>query len=281
MAVFLNLRAISVGGGPAAEVRVLSTEPDEPKTVSGLADRVRGRDVLLVTHGFNVDQADGIASLSHWKERLTLPPNVLFVGILWAGDAWVPVVNYPFEGDDATQSGKLLAEFLNRHFDEASSLAFASHSLGARVVLETIAHLDARVRRLSLMAGAIDNTCLQDEYQKAAGKVDSISLLASRGDWVLEFAFPVGNFLSGIVSRGHPYVHEALGREGPARVNLANLHSGWQIPDGWGYGHGDYLAHKPGQSLPPPVDLPPPERSELAPEDKASWSAGFVSTRLL
>lgn len=281
MAVFLNLRAGSVGGGPAAEVRVLATGPDEPETVAALVEWIRGKDVLLATHGFNVDQADGIASLSHWEERLSLPANSVFIGVLWAGDAWLPVVNYPFEHDDAEQSGKLLAAFLNRHFDEAMSLAFASHSLGARVVLETIAHLDQRVRRLAIMAGAIDDTCLQDEYGAAAGKVDAISLLASRGDWVLEFAFPLGNFLGGIVSRGHPYVHAALGREGPARANLPNLRGGWQIPDNWDYGHGNYLPEQAGTGLPPPVDIPPPKPKPPTPSDKASWSAGFVSTRLV
>jgi esterase/lipase superfamily enzyme len=280
MTVFLNLRAGSVGGGPAAEVRVLATEPDEPETLADLVEWVRGKDVLLATHGFNVDQQDGIASLSHWQERLSLPASTLFIGALWAGDAWVPVIDYPFEGDDATQSGKLLADFLNRHFDEVASLTFASHSLGARMVLETIAHLERRIRRLVLMAGAIDDTCLHDEYRDAAAKVDAISLLASRGDWVLEFAFPVGNFFGGIVSRGHPYVHAALGREGPARANLANLRPGWQIPDGWRYGHGDYFPDQTGTGLPLPVDIPP-QPAPAAPNDKASWSAGFVSTRIV
>lgn len=279
MTVFLNLRAGSVGGGPAAEVRVLATEPGEPTTVGALVEWARGQDVLLATHGFNVDQQDGIASLSHWRERLSLPASTRFIGVLWAGDAWLPVVDYPFEGDDAVQSGKLLADFLNKQFDEVASLAFASHSLGARMVLETIAHLERRIRRLVLMAGAIDDTCLQDEYKSAAAKVDTISLLASRGDWVLEFAFPAGNFLSGIVSRGHPYVRAALGREGPARANLANLRPGWQIPDNWHYGHGDYFSTQSGAGLPPPVDIPA-QPKPAAPNDKSSWSAGFVSTRI-
>ena len=279
MTVFLDLRAWSVGGGPASEVRVVDTGPDGITNVNALADWIRGKDVLLATHGFNVNRANGMKSLSRWADRLTLPGSAAFIGVLWPGDAWVPVVDYPFEGSDAMQSGKLLASFLNQHFAAASSLSFASHSLGARMVLQTISRLDRRVRRLVLMAGAIDNTCLSDEYAEAAKNVDSISILASRKDWVLEFAFPVGNFLGGIVSQGHPYVHAALGRDGPARADLTNLRPGWQIPNKWDYGHGDYLPDKAGTKLPPPVDIPPPIPKPATPGDKPSWSAGFVSTR--
>lgn len=281
MTVFINLRASSVGGGPAADVRVFATEQHQPSSVNALTEWVRGKHVLLATHGFNVDQKDGTKSLSRWEQRLTLPPATVFIGILWAGDAWLPVVDYPFEGDDATQSGKLLAPFLNRHFAEAASLAFASHSLGARMVLETISGLNRRVRRLVLMAGAIDNTCLHDEYKSAAASVDDISVLASQGDRVLEIAFPIGNFLGGIVSRGHPYTHAALGREGPARADLANLRSGWQIPTEWKYGHGDYLPEKPGSGMPLPIDIPSAPPAPAKPKDKASWSASFVSTRVI
>ena len=281
MTVFLNLRAGSVGGGPAADVRVFATEQNQPSSVGALVEWVRGKHVLLATHGFNVDQKDGTKSLSRWEQRLTLPPGTVFIGVLWAGDAWVPVVNYPFEGDDATQSGKLLAPFLSRNFSEASSLAFVSHSLGARMVLETISGLNRRVRRLVLMAGAIDDTCLQDEYKDAAASVDDISVLASRCDRVLAIAFPIGNFLGGIVSRGHPYSRAALGREGPARVDLANLRSGWQIPSEWKYGHGDYFPEKAGTGMPHPVDIPPAQPVPSTPKDRASWSAGFVSTRVI
>lgn len=277
MTVFINLRAQCVGGGPAAEVRTLTSADDEPTTLYALQEWVRGKDVLLATHGFNVNQEDGIASLSHWQERMSLPANTVYIGVLWAGDAWLPVINYPFQHNDAEQSGKLLAEFLNRNFAEANSLAFASHSLGARMVLETLSRLDQPIRRLVLMAGAIDNTCLHKEYRHAADKVESISVLASRKDRVLGLAFPLGNFLGGIVSRGHPYVQEALGREGPV-AKRANLRGGWQIPDEWKYGHGDYFSEERGTAMQPPVDIPAPGQS--APHDKAAWSAGFAATRI-
>jgi len=137
-------------------------------------------------------------------------------------------------------AGNALASFINANFSGALSLSFASHSLGARMVLQTIAGLSRSVRGLLLMAGAIDNTCLSSEYAAAASKVQSISLLASHSDDVLEWAFPSGNFVSGLFSRGVPYIHEAMGREGPAEPYPSpdNIHADWQIPDGWNFGHG-------------------------------------------
>jgi pimeloyl-ACP methyl ester carboxylesterase len=274
MTYFLNLRAQSVGGDPATEVAVLGLP-----SINDLVQQIRGKDVLLATHGFNVDLSHGFNSLTLWEDKLSLSANVVFIGVLWPGDSWIPVIDYPFEGNEATRSGQLLSKFLDANFTEAASLSFVSHSLGARMVLETIRQLSRRVSNLVLMAGAIDDDCLTDEYQDAANKVDSISVLASYGDEVLSLAFPAGNFLGGIISRGHPYWHAALGREGPATISGVNLHTGdWQIPNEWNYGHGNYLPGPSGVPLPPPVDLP--TLAVVVPGDTSAWSAGFVSTRL-
>jgi hypothetical protein len=277
MTWFLNLRADSAGGNPAREVTVwrdgvlyadLRTFPKE----------VRGRDVLLGTHGFNVNLRDGVDSLSRWGSLLKLGDNALFMGVLWPGDSrWAPVVDYPFEGGEARDSGRLLAPFVDGYFAEASSLSFVSHSLGARMVLETIHQMRRRVRRLTLMAGAIEDNCLVKEYWDIPAKVDEISVLASRGDYVLKLAFPAGNTLGGILYRGHPYWHGALGHDGPETPFPGNLRPGWQIPKGWGYGHGDYLGKASPPSLDPPVNVPPEGTKLQVPA--STWSAAFVSTR--
>ena len=276
MTWFLDLRADRAGGNPAREVQV-RRNGDLVFRLDPFLEAVRGRDVLLGTHGFNVNRKDGIASLSSWSNLLQLGEGALFVGVLWPGDSrWLPVVDYPFEGDEARDSGRLLAPFLDKYLGEAASLSFASHSLGARMVLETIHQMRHRVRRLTLMAGAIEDNCLIKEYGDVPAKVDEISVLASHGDYVLKLAFPVGNTLGGIIYRGHPYWHGALGHDGPDKAFPGNLRSGWQIPDNWKYGHGDYLGGSP-----PPLAMPvtvPPKGSPL-PGSKPAWSAGFVATR--
>jgi Alpha/beta hydrolase of unknown function (DUF900) len=287
MTLFIDLRATPSGGICAAEATVWDGGTRLVPT-GEFRSTIRGRDVLLVAHGFNVGRDDGIKSLSYWSERCRLPGPDLLVGVLWPGDStFFPVIDYPFEGDEAIQSGRLLAGFLDREAGEAASISFASHSLGARNVLEALRNLSRKARRLVLMAGAIEDDCLVNEYRAAADKVEEIYVLSSRKDWVLEFAFPIGNPIGEIVMRGHPYFKAALGRNGPAEpIPLEKRGGAWRIPDGWDYGHGDYLPHDAtGPLFAPPVAAPgvAADIPLTPPEDgwKPSWSAGAVSTQMV
>jgi len=293
---FLSTRAHSVGG-PVGPVKVLRSDlPGYPGDLTGaLVDAIRGREIFFVVHGFNVNQNDGLQHLGYWMDNLQIG-NAIPIGILWPGDCIVPIfLDYVVEGHEAIHSGKELAKFLNDQLSVAASVCFASHSLGARVVLQTISGLSPgiRVRRTVLMAGALDDTCLTNEYKNAANRVEEISLLASKKDDVLSMAYPAGNFLQGIIDRGHPYWHAALGREGPAQPYPPppQLQLEWMIPDPLNYGHLDYI---PGAAIaaqyPSAVEIPPdggpcpPDGTPaLLADPGAKWkpgfSAGFVSTR--
>ena len=273
--LILSTRVLPRGGGVSKAVSIWD-DNNRPHSLGDVTKEIQGRDVLLVTHGFSVSQSEGEAILGGWNTGLTLG-NVVVLGILWPGDSrWIPKVDYVVEGDEAMASGKLLADFINCNFGSALSISFASHSLGARVVLQTLSGLNRKPRTLFLMAGAIDNTCLTKEYSSAASKVQNISVAASRSDDVLKWAFPTGNCLGGILSRGIPYVHEALGREGPASPYPANLHADWQIPDDWDYGHGDYLPEAPPIT---PVPAPIVAFPGPMPNAKPAWSAALLSGR--
>ena len=79
------------------------------------------------------------------------------------------------------------------------------------------------VRRLTLMAGAIDDDCLTTEFEAAAAKIGTISALASMKDTVLSRLFPLGNFVAGILTVGHPWWHAAIGHCGPAQAWPGNF----------------------------------------------------------
>jgi hypothetical protein len=139
------------------------------------------------------------------------------------------------------------------------------------------------------MAGAIENDCLVREYADAAAKVAEIYVLASRSDDVLKLAFPAGNLLGQIFMHGDPYDRTALGREGPSRPVPPNVHvEGWQIPDDWEFGHGDYLPGKKiaeGFTLPvaapgPDTGIPVDEKAPASEGWKAAWSASAVATQV-
>jgi hypothetical protein len=288
MTRFLDVRLDPVGGGLATLVAInegTSIDNYQSLPLTQLLNDIQGRHVLIGIHGYNNSRADGIAHLSNWEGLLQLPPPSVFIGLLWPGDSiWAHGLDYPEEPRIANEAGAMVGPFLDQNFGNATSISFASHSLGGRVLLSTISHMSRNVRRAVLMAGAIDDNCLDTEFEAAAEKIEKISALASTKDEVLGGLFPLGNLLGGIIAEGHPWWHTALGRGGPAKTIPANFEAPFQIPSNWDYGHHHYLQIDPPPmpSISVPTDVPP-ENAPLPGDGKAGWqeafSAAFVSTR--
>lgn len=287
MTQFLDVRLQSVGGGLAASVatnRGTSLGNYASVSLGSLLSSIQGRHVLLTAHGFNVNRSDGIDCLSNWESLLQLPqPNSAFIGLLWPGDSvWAHGLDYPDEPKIADEAGSLLASFIDANFQSAASVSFASHSLGARVVLATISQMSLPVRRLTMMAPAIDDNCLTTEFQAAAAKVGSISVLASSEDTVLSMAFPLGNFFAGILDAGHPWWHAALGNCGPAQPWPTNFQPPFELPGDWKYQHGNYLQidHPQPNLRSLPVDVPPQKTPMPSGNGwQEVFSSAFASTR--
>jgi len=285
MSVFLNARALAGGGGVATAITTCTAAVGSyaPLSLSDFKSFIHGKDVLIGTHGFNVNQSDGIECLSEWEPLLQLPGTAVFVGLLWPGDSdSVYALSYPVEPANAMQAGTMVGQFVDANFTDAASVSLVGHSLGTRVVLETIATMQRRVRRAILMAGAVSDDCLTNEFASVPDKVDSITVLSSMQDEILEWAFPIGNFASEIIGRDHPWWQSALGRFGPS-VAPQNFAPPNRIPDEWGYGHLDYLRTVPpaGTAIPPPTIVPGSGAAPLqgAPGWQQAWSASFVSSR--
>jgi pimeloyl-ACP methyl ester carboxylesterase len=286
MTRFLDLRHDAIGGGLVGMDGVATFEATAISNYTGLrrdefVAALSGRDLLIVSHGFNVDRQAGIACLSNWERLLTpqLPANMRFVGLLWPGDStWAHGLDYPEEPRMANDSGALLAAFLDTYLGEANSISFISHSLGARVVLETIARLSRPVRAALLMAPAIDDNCLNTEFRAAAKNTGQIAVLSSKMDHVLGMDFPLGNFLAGIIAAGHPWWRAALGHCGPVQPLPESFLSPHAIPDGWAFDHGDYLHIDAGP--PPPIS---PDALQLAPHaplpgnGQPGWQEAFTA----
>src|SRR3984885_12013984 len=262
MTLFLDVRLSAVGGNLAASVAInqgTSIGDYQSLKLPRLLDNMRGRHVLIATHGFQVNRAEGIACLANWEGLLQLVPPAVFVGLLWPGDSiWLHGLEYPEEPRIADEAGQLIAAFLDENFSAAASISLASHSLGARVLPATVSKMSRPVRRAIIMAGAIDDDCLNTEFQTAAAKIGEISVLASRADKVLSTEFPLGNFFGGILDAGHPWWRAALGQGGPASPRPRNFQAPFEIPINWDFGHGDYLQlDPPAPSILVPTDVPP------------------------
>jgi hypothetical protein len=227
----------------------------------------RGKDVFLVTHGFNVSYENGLRSLAQLEARLALRPNELFLGVLWPGDWIVPAVNYPVEDGIASRSGQLLGQFCNQWLKQAASLSMVSHSLGARVILEAIKASARRVRRACITAGAVNDGCLAEEYAAAASNCDAFTTLSSMMDQVLSIAYPPGDLAADVLDPDHPPFQAALGRHGPRPPAPTSLRP-YQIPDVADYNHSDYY--------------PPAVAGELDPTPGAKWPlpAAFIASVL-
>ena len=288
MTRFLDVRLNSVGGDLAATVAVYqgtSINDYQSLDIAQLVSDIAGRHVLIGTHGFNVSREDGIAHLSNWEGLLHLQDPSVFIGLLWPGDSvWAHGLDYPEEPRIANDAGSLIAPFLDANFQSAASISFASHSLGARLILQTISKMNLATRRAVLMAGAIDNNCLNAEFKQAAAGIGEISVLSSKKDAVLSALFPLGNLIGGIIAEGHPWWHAALGHAGPSNPKAVNFKTPFQVPSNWAYGHHNYLEIDPPPSpaIAIPVDVPadrPPLPAGGATGWQEAWSAAFCSTR--
>ena len=147
-----------------------------------------------------------------------------------------------------------------------------------------------RVDTLLLMAAAIEDDSLAEEYADVTRTARRVVVVASRRDRVLELAFPLGNPVGELLTRGHPYFRQALGRQGAHPVpNEGAAPEHWQIPDSpvdWDFGHGDYMPQKP---LPPvragiykaPLKHPVPKEAIKSGDEfvKNDWAAAVIATQ--
>lgn len=257
MTYFLNFRAQGVGGAVIDPYLLEGDGTTDPPVFSvvpwpQVPSIVAGRNLLFATHGFNVSYQDGACSLGLLDRYLSLASPNLFIGLLWPGDAWLPIVDYPFEGSVALDCGGRLAAFCNSWCASAQSLSFLSHSLGVRLVLEAITHLGSKAQSVCLTAAAIDRDCLTTEYSEATANSEQISILASHEDYILKIAFRVGDPFDDLLNDDHTPFQAALGYDGPPLPAPPPVRYPWQIPDADDFGHHDYLPPDQMIALPPP-----------------------------
>ena len=263
MTRFLTLRTHDRGGS-VQPPKAVDCDPSvtplgyDLVTDNDAATSVAGRDVVLAIHGFNVSRPHGVGSLAALEDNLKLAPNYRFFGVLWPGDFWLPVVDYPWEAAHAVTSGRHIAAYCNRVFPGANSISFISHSLGGRVLLEAIQNMDRPATQVCIAAGAVDDDCLAGQYLRAEQNAGRICVLSSMSDKVLQLAYPAGDFISDVLLGDNDSPWEAaLGRAGPKPPYAPPVFEE-PIPPALGYDHGDYF--------PPSSPVVPPPKSPKWPK---------------
>ena len=234
-----------------------------------------GKHVCFVIHGFNVNRDEGYAELGAFSQELTgggplaacAPPRNmavtdvdLFIPVLWAGDWYLPV-NYPFLLPDIRLTAKYFADFVISSAVQIGKISFITHSMGARLALETMEHILGAIPgtgsvtpqfgAVILMAAAASDEVLDDpDYGSAVAAVaenGQFVIVSSKADQVLKWDFPFGNLVEKALWANDPGDDAALGRYGPALKpdSPARKKTSWYpLPCGVAngdYDHGNYL----------------------------------------
>jgi pimeloyl-ACP methyl ester carboxylesterase len=214
---------------------------------------------LILVHGFNNHAGEAAIAYLGFREAqcdrfADLKPDILekLLGdTFWPGDAkWagpldlVDFLVYPAAVGTAKAAGPLLGDMV-LEFSKLDKVHFIGHSLGCRVVLETLDYLLlkgfslSRVGGVCLMAAAVPIYMVQ-EGGKFASLLDrlgtsggKILVLHSTSDPVLHFAFGPGQTAAG---KGEGWFPTALGRFGPP-PGMRGIHDDEPIE---GAGHSDY-----------------------------------------
>jgi len=249
LTLFINLRRAAVGGGlPEQAYLIEGAAPSALKTLTWPEAHaaVRGKRLLIFCHGFNVSMQSAVRGAVVMEGFLSPADDEVFLAVLWPGDWHIPVINYSFEHVDAMKSGRLLARFLEQHCAHAADVSLGSHSLGGRVVLETLAAMKGRVRQMCVAAPAVDADCLSKKFAPALSRVERLTVLSSEKDTTLRWAYPLGDFFSDVFGDDDSAFRGALGLRGP-RPNVGAPVHAQQIPASDNYDHGHYF---PGPPIP-------------------------------
>ena len=246
MIYHLDLRGRNQGGPVLPGRIVILAGGNAAATEDALRREPR---VVFLTHGFNVNRTSGQAQLQAFAASLPRAASAALVAVTWPGDSWAGPAGYSFEGNDADDSAAELARFIDRVLRAGTELCFVSHSLGARVVMETIKRLDASrwpVTQVCVMAPAIDDTSVSTPrvYRNAVEDSQRVAVLGSEGDRVLRWAYPAGDLLQAFVFFWKDVSGAALGLHGPrpdARWSVPENLLTRVAPRADGVDHGDYL----------------------------------------
>jgi pimeloyl-ACP methyl ester carboxylesterase len=213
------------------------------------------REMIVLIHGFNNDADEADASYQGFRQQQRqlgedrlLQLDALRADMFWPGDAdWkaldgLDFLGYPLAVTTAREAGARLASYFAA-MSHLQSVHFLGHSLGCRVVLETIEALQAAggpsIGRVCLMAAAVPTFMVEPDGRLAKGlrACERVLILYSDADKVLRFAFPAGQS----VADGHEgFLPRALGYHRP-RPGLPGRVDSIEAA---GADHGDYWGHK-------------------------------------
>jgi pimeloyl-ACP methyl ester carboxylesterase len=205
-------------------------------------------DVLILIHGYNNSRTDALNSYSQFLDNLKKKFGTQTGQVAefhWPGDEpnkIISTLSYPNQIKPAIDSAKELASFL-AGLQRAGPMVInlVGHSLGCRVIMELLAHWTGGlppgifIGAIILMAAAVKVKAVDEGGALRAAAVLTLKnpVLYSKGDPVLQWAFPMGE-----TAAGEGFFPTAVGRTGgpPNTWHISTPMS----HDGQAYVHGSY-----------------------------------------
>jgi esterase/lipase superfamily enzyme len=183
-----------------------------------LAEEVRDRHIVVFVHGFrspikNVAPAYGKLQTEMERRGLIAPGNYdLAVGFLWPGFA--TRLGFFAAVPWANRSASFFREFVKILNGSAHTVDVQTHSLGARVALQSMAfEHEIWIDNLLLTAPAVDNESLEPakEFNTALNSCRRCFVYHSEKDPVLKIGYRIGALDRALGFKGpeHPSVIEA------------------------------------------------------------------------
>jgi len=231
-----------------------------PAVFHASLDALHRRSCLVLVHGFNNTDSEAAAAYFAFRTRETEisdptePLDEFFGDAFWPGDAhwwgWLDKADalvYPVSVGTAKRSAVEIARLLWQ-MPHLERVEFIAHSLGTRVVMETLLLLRQRavpaVKRVCLMAAAIPSEMLEpggrffELMRQMQAERTAFYVLHSMQDSILHEAFPLGQRLAGAGEASS----RALGRFGPTALmpGYGDTLRGDEVQ---GAGHSHYWGH--------------------------------------
>jgi Alpha/beta hydrolase of unknown function (DUF900) len=173
------------------------------------------RRAILLVHGYNVTEGEAVASMGAFRTTLAYyAPNLLpdtFI-CTWAGNWNIPGIRplaYMAMLGHAQESSATFLEAIQQWYARPAApeeLVIVAHSLGCRLVLETLLRMQAAGRPAGmsklivvLMAAAVPTEHFNTggRLRATLGAVDVMVVLHSQADTVLSRVFGLGQTLAG------------------------------------------------------------------------------------
>lgn len=182
-----------------------------PHALSGETDCFDGGPLgqPILVHGYNCTEAQLVQDYATFSAALACD----CVAYSWPGGCHP--LDFPAAVFRAPDAGYRLRDVLAMRRLRQGVEDIVTHSLGARVALTALKGGKLRVRKLILMGAAVDWNVFDrgGEFESVPASCDSIHLLYSNRDEVLNLAFPIGDLFGDC---------RALGLDGPCRPDAVD-----------------------------------------------------------